>query len=71
MPNIEDVAEQIAGLYWRLMAREDVPESTLDRLFDAVTELDTAGGGLEAQAVRRMLDGLERDAMQPLRSTQQ
>ena len=56
MPTLEVIAERLAGLYWRLMAREDVPESTLDALFDAVAGLDTAGGDLEAPTVRRVLD---------------
>ena len=46
MPTLEAIAEQLAGLYCQLMARDDTPESTLDALFDAVAGLDTAGGGL-------------------------
>lgn len=57
MPTISEIAEGLAVAYCQLLEHDDDRLSVaLDRLFEAVTELDRAGGGLESPVVRRVLD---------------
>ncbi|CAN5922580.1 hypothetical protein BH11GEM2_BH11GEM2_37640 [soil metagenome] len=54
---ISEIAEGLAVAYGQLMERDDERLSVaLDRLFEAVAEMDRSGGGLESHAVRSMLD---------------
>lgn len=56
MPTLSGIAERLALAY--TLARDGAPESDvlLDRLFDAVADLDVLAGGLTSPAVRAVLD---------------
>lgn len=55
-PNLEQIAEHIADAYELAMALPGENAQLLDLLFDAVADLDIAGGHLESAKVRELLD---------------
>jgi hypothetical protein len=57
MTTTSSTAERLANAYVELLEQNDERLSgALDRLLEAVAELDVAGGGLESPVVRRALD---------------